>query len=283
MKEIISRFIPDPFYIKRKFRRTMGYSLNLNNPKTFNEKLQWLKIYNKNPKYTMMVDKYTAKKYVANTIGQEYIISTIGIWEKFKNIDFDLLPAQFVLKCTHDSGGLVICQNKDKLDISATKKKIERSLRNNYYWSGREWPYKDVKPRIIAEKYIGDNLRDYKLFCFNGIPRITLVCSERFMSSGLKEDFYDESWNHLDIQRPNHGNATSPIQRPNQYELMKILAAELSRDIPFVRIDFYEINGKVYFGEMTFYPASGFEGFIPEEWDMKLGEWLKLSSLKRAH
>lgn len=283
IKEYIGRLLPDKLFISYRFYKLMGYKMNWHDPKTFNQKLQWLKIHNRNLEYTILVDKYEVKKYISNIIGRQYVIPTIGIWDKFDEINYNDLPSQFVLKCTHDSGGLVICQNKDKLDISATKKKIEQSLRNNYYWSGREWPYKDVKPRIIAEKYIGDNLRDYKLFCFNGIPRITLVCSERFMSSGLKEDFYDESWNHLDIQRPNHGNATSPIQCPNQYELMKTLAAELSRDIPFVRIDFYEVNGKVYFGEMTFYPASGFEGFIPEEWDMKLGEWLKLPSLKRIH
>ena len=143
---------------------------------------------------------------------------------------------------------------------------------------GREWPYKNVPHRIIAEQYMADDLRDYKLFCFNGVPRMTLVCSERFTKDGLKEDFYDEAWNHLEVQRPAHGNASLPIQRPKQYELMKQLAAKLSEKMPFARIDFYEIDEKVYFGEITFYPASGFEGFTPEEWDLKLGEWIELPS-----
>lgn len=254
----------------------MGYSLNLKNPKTFNEKLQWLKINNRNPEYTTMVDKYAVKKYIAEKIGPEYIIPTLGVWDSFNEIDFDALPDQFVLKCTHDSGGLIVCHDKSKLDMDAVRKKIETSLSNNFYYMGREWPYKNVPHRIIAEQYMADDLRDYKLFCFDGVPRMTLVCSERFTKDGLKEDFYDEGWNHLDNQRPAHGNAVLPIARPKQYELMKELAAKLSEKMPFARIDFYEINEKVYFGEITFYLASGFEGFIPEEWDLKLGDWIKL-------
>ena len=173
------------------------------------------------------------------------------------------------------------CNDKSKLDIEKAKEKIEKSLKSNFYWLGREWPYKNVKPRIIAEQYMADNLRDYKLFCFNGTPRMTLVCSERFTEDGLKEDFYDEAWNHLSIQRPAHSNAILPIQRPKQYELMRRLAAKLSEKMSFARIDFYEINEKVYFGEITFYPASGFEGFRPEEWDLKLGEWIELPGGER--
>lgn len=276
MLEIIKRVVPDSVYLKLRFKKIMGYPLDLNNPKTFNEKLQWLKLYNRNPEHTTMVDKFAVKKYIADKIGPEYIIPTLGVWDSFDDIDFDALPDQFVLKCTHDSGGLVICRDKAKLNYKEAKEKIEKSLANNYFYSGREWPYKNVPHRIIAEQYMADNLRDYKLFCFNGVPRMTLVCSERFTKDGLKEDFYDESWNHLDIQRPAHGNAILHIARPNQYELMKELAMKLSEHIPFARIDFYEINEKVYFGEITFYPASGFEGFKPEEWDLKLGEWIKL-------
>lgn len=276
MDSRISKWIPDCIYLKRKFKKIMGYSLNLKNPKTFNEKLQWLKINNRNPEYTTMVDKYAVKKYIADKIGPEYIIPTLGVWDKFDEIDFDALPNQFVLKCTHDSGGLIVCQDKSILDIDAARKKIEASLSNNFYYMGREWPYKNVPHRIIAEQYMADDLRDYKLFCFNGVPRMTLVCSERFTKDGLKEDFYDEAWNHLNVQRPAHGNAVLPIERPKQYELMKELAAKLSEKMPFARIDFYEINDKVYFGEITFYPASSFEGFKPEKWDLKLGEWVKL-------
>lgn len=273
------KFLPDKTYLSIKYKWIFKTEIDWRCPKTFNEKLQWLKLYDRNPMYTVMVDKYAVKKYVSSIIGSQYIIPTIGVWDKFDDIDFDELPSRFVLKCTHDSGGLVICSNKEQLDILLAKEKLENSLRTNYYWSGREWPYKNVKPRIIAEQYIGDNLLDYKLFCFNGKPRLTLVCSERFSKGGLKEDFYDELWNHLNIQRKSHCNANLPIPEPKQYELMKLLAGKLSSRMTFARIDFYEINGKVYFGEITLYPASGFEGFIPKDWDLRLGEWIKLPLL----
>lgn len=270
------KFLTDKQFLSMKFQYIFGKKIDWKNPISFNEKLQWLKVYDRNPKYTILVDKYEVKKYIAKQIGEEYVIPIIGVWDKFENVDFEELPEQFVLKCTHDSGGLVICRDKKSLDYEAVRDKITNSLSNNYYFSGREWPYKNVKPRIIAEQYMADDLRDYKLFCFNGTPRMTLVCSERFSGGGLKEDFYDEEWKHLDVQRPTHGNSVYPIERPKQYELMKKLASKLSEKIPFSRIDFYEIDDKVYFGEITFYPASGFEGFVPEEWDLKLGEWLKL-------
>lgn len=268
--------IPDALYLKHKFRHVMGYPLNLAEPKTFNEKLQWLKLHDHRPEYTTMVDKYAAKQYVADRIGPEYIIPTLGVWEHFDEIDFDALPDQFVLKCTHDSGGLVICRDKSQLDMEAARAKIEQSLETNFYYMGREWPYKNVPPRVIAEQYMADDLRDFKLFCFDGVPRMTLVCSERFSEGGLKEDFYDEAWNHLNLKRPGHRNAILPIERPKQYALMKRLAGKLSETIPFSRIDFYEINERVYFGEVTFYPASGFEGFAPASWDSELGTWLTL-------
>ncbi len=277
----VLNLLPDTLYLKFMFRATLQRKLDLKNPTTFNEKLQWLKIHDRKDIYTTIVDKYEVKKYIAKKIGANYIIPTLGIWSSFDEINFDELPNQFVLKCTHDSGGLVICNDKSKLDIEKAKEKIEKSLKSNFYWLGREWPYKNVKPRIIAEQYMADNLRDYKLFCFNGTPRMTLVCSERFTEDGLKEDFYDEAWNHLSIQRPAHSNAILPIQRPKQYELMRRLAAKLSEKMSFARIDFYEINEKVYFGEITFYPASGFEGFRPEEWDLKLGEWIELPGGER--
>ena len=270
------KWMDDETYLKFVYRIALGKKLDLNNPKTFNEKLQWLKLHDCKDIYSTMVDKYEAKKYVGKIIGSEYLIPTIGVWNNFDEIDFNTLPDQFVLKCTHDSGGLVVCCDKSRLDMDVARKKIEKSLSSNFYYMGREWPYKNVPRRIIAEQYMADDLRDYKLFCFNGVPRMTLVCSDRFTKDGLKEDFYDEAWNHLNVQRPTHGNAILPIQRPKQYELMKKLAAELSEKMPSARIDFYEINEKVYFGEITFYPASGFEGFKPEEWDLKLGEWIKL-------
>lgn len=270
------KWMPDKTCLKFLYRIMFGKKLDLIAPKTFNEKLQWLKINDHNPEYTTMVDKYAVKKFVSDKIGAEYIVPTIGVWDRFEDIDFDALPDQFVLKCTHDSGGFVICRNKDKFNVDMARKKLKARLTNNFYYVGREWPYKNVVPRIIAEQYMGEDLRDYKMFSFEGVPRMTLVCSERFTEDGLKEDFYDEAWNHLDIQRPAHANAILPIVRPKQYKLMKELAAKLSQKIPFVRIDFYEINEKVYFGEITFYPASGFEGFRSESWDMKMGNWIKL-------
>lgn len=276
----VFRWMKDEPYLRFFFRIVMGENLNIKEPRTFNEKLQWLKLYERKDIYTTMVDKYAVKQHVAEQIGEKYIIPTLGVWDSFDDIDFDSLPNRFVLKCTHDSGGLVICKDKNCFDKKSARKKINRSLRNNFYWFGREWPYKNVKPHIIAEKYLEDigsnDLRDYKLFCFNGVPRIALVCSERFGRNGLKEDFFDEHWERLEIQRPSHECSDMPIPCPRQYVLMKELASKLSTGIPFVRIDFYAINDDVYFGEMTFYPASGFEGFNPNYWDTELGKWITL-------
>lgn len=230
-----------------------------------------------------MVDKYEAKKYVANIIGEEYIIPTLGIWDKFDDIDFDSLPNQFVLKCTHDSGGLVICEDKSRLDIKRARKKIVKSLRTNYYYLHREWPYNNVKPRIIAEKYMKDSqttdLNDYKLMMFNGELKCSFVVSNRYSTSGLNVTFYDQEWNVMPFER-HYTIDKRDIEKPVSYNIMLQLAEKLSKDIHFVRVDFYEIQGKPYFGELTFYPGSGFEEFTPEEWDYKLGEMIKLQSIK---
>ncbi len=276
------RFIPDKQYLQIMYRLRMGKKLNLDNPTTFNEKLQWLKLYDRKPIYTTMVDKYEVKKYVADIIGEEYIIPTYGVWDKFDDIDFDKLPDQFVLKCTHDSGGLVIVKDKSKMDKEAAKKKIEKSLKTNFYWVAREWPYKDVKQRIIAETFMqseqGGVLKDYKLWCFNGQHKITLVCSDRFSEEGLHEDFFDKEWNHLPIGRPKSPNSTTPIPRPENYGLMQKLAEKLSANIPFLRVDFYEVNGKIYFGELTFYPTSGFGRFTKSEEDIELGKLIPIQN-----
>ena len=426
---------PDEKYIKRKFKAKLGYSLNLDNPQTFNEKLQWLKLHDRKPIYTTMVDKYEVKKYVASIIGEEYIIPTLGIWDSFDEIDFDSLPNQFVLKCTHDSGGLVIVKDKSEFDKRKALKQIEKSLKTNYYYLGREWPYKNVKPRIIAEAYMEDRgtseLRDYKFFCFggvakcykvdfdrfiehranyftldgelmrlgeeicppdfekyiprltildkmkelaetlskghpflradfydvdgkiyfgeltffpasgfgkfiyegndellgswieltktmgggycliykdllcvlslkkkrekhdgladykihsfNGVPKVILVCNDRFTESGLTEDFFDTNWQHLDVRREKYGNALFEIEKPIELEEMLHLSSLLSEGVPFLRTDFYTINGKVYFGELTFYPASGFEKFVPESFDNRMGEWIALSETQRRN
>lgn len=272
------KWVNDKTHLKLLYRGFFGRKLNLENPQLFNEKLQWLKLYDRKPQYVQLVDKYGVKEYISKTLGSEYIIPTIGVWDNADDIDFDNLPDKFVLKCTHDSHSVVICTDKSKLDIESCRKKLNHALKRNYFYDGRQWPYKNVKPRIIAEQYLADNLRDYKLFDFDCTPRMTLVCSERFTKDGVEEDFYDEAWKYLSVKRPNHENSTFPIQCPKQYELMKKLATKLSERIPSARIDFYVIDEKVYFGEITFYPASGFEAFTPEKWDMKLGEWIKLPS-----
>lgn len=275
----LTRWMSDEQFLKKEFFLAMGKPLDLDNPKTFNEKLQWLKIHNRKPEYTTMVDKYAAKQYVADKIGSQYIIPTLGVWDHFDDIDFDALPDQFVLKCTHDSGGLVICKDKSRLDKKAAKRKIEHCLRRKYYYVHREWPYKDVKPRIIAEKHMtngtSEELNDYKLMCFNGKVKATFVCSDRFSNGGLKVTFYDTTWTRMPFER-HYPAAKEDINKPRSYEDMVALAEKLAQKIPFVRADFYEVKGKPYFGELTFFPGSGFEEFNPEQWDKTLGDWIEL-------
>lgn len=275
-----ARIWPDRLYLKTLFLLTMGSKLSLNKPKTYNEKLQWLKLYDRKPEYTRMVCKVEAKEYVSSIIGQEYIIPTLGVYNSVEEIDFDKLPNQFVLKCTHDSGGIVICKDKHKLDIEGAKNKLKKGLKVNYYYQNREWPYKNVVPRIIAEQYMEDGkteeLRDYKFFCFDGEVKALFIASERMIEGEeTKFDFFDADFNHLPFLN-GHPNAKIPPQIPSQFELMKQLASKLSQGIPQVRIDFYEMNGKVYFGEITFFHWSGMTPFIPKEWDIILGNWIKL-------
>ncbi len=271
--------LTDKKYLEYRFLSDMGYKLNLKNPQTFNEKLQWLKLYDRNPEYTKMVDKYEVREYIKEKIGEEYLIPLIGVYDKFDDIDFDKLPNQFVIKCNHDSGGLIICKDKNRLDIETARKKINRSLKTNYYYSGREWPYKNVKPRIIIEKYMEDSnksdLIDYKLFCFNGIPKIVLVCSERFLSNNMCETWFDMNWKLIDMTESGH-RVDSTISKPKQLKKMVELSKKLSKNIPFIRVDWYEIGDKLYFGELTFYPASGFEKFEPKEWNKKIGDMLSI-------
>lgn len=272
-------WMSDEQYLKIAYRIRMGKKLDLDNPKTFNEKLQWLKLHDRRPEYTQMVDKIEAKKLVAKAIGEEYIIPTLGVWNHFDEIDFAKLPDQFVLKCSHDSGGLVICRDKSKLDKVAAKKKIEACLKHNFYWGQREWPYKNVKPRILAEPYLTDGsgeLPDYKVHSFNGVPKVILVCRDRFADSGLTEDFYTTAWEHLDVKRPEHSNAIKPDAVPGELAEMVELSQKLSEHIPFLRTDFYTIDHKLYFGELTFFPSSGFAGFEPKKYDKILGDWVAL-------
>ena len=276
----IAPIFPDKLFLKLLFRVRMGRKLNLDNPQTFSEKLQWLKLNNRKPEYTQMVDKVGAKEYVANIIGEEYIIPTIGVWDRVEDIDFDKLPNQFVLKCTHDSGGIVICSDKSKLDIAAAKAKLKRGLKRQFYAQNREWPYKNVKPRIIGEQYMVDEsgyeLKDYKWFCFNGEPKALFIATDRgIKGEETKFDFFDAEFNHLPFTN-GHPNANREIAKPKSFEKMKELAAKLSAGQPHLRVDFYDIDGKIYFGELTFYHWSGTMPFEPEEWDYKFGSWIKL-------
>ena len=269
----------DEIYVRVEYFIVFGKRLRLKNPQTYSEKLQWLKLHEGDPIYTRMVDKAEAKKYVTEIIGEEYIIPTYGVWNHFDEIDFDKLPDQFVLKTTHDSGGVIICKDKKTLDKNAAKVKLEKSLKNDYYYTSKEWPYKNVVPRIIAEKYMEDEsgeLCDYKLFCFDGKMKALFIATDRFTSGEeTKFDFFDENFNHLPFTN-GHPNATKPIKKPESFQQMKDLAEKLSQKIPHVRVDFYCTNGKIYFGELTFFHWRGFKRFEPEEWDFKFGEWFKL-------
>lgn len=272
-------WLSDRAYLKMAYRIVMGEKLNIDNPTTFNEKLQWLKVYDHKPEYTTMVDKYEVKKYVADRIGEEYIIPVLGVWDNFDDIDFDSLPEQFVLKCTHDSGGLIICKDKSKLDIKAAKAKINKSLKRNYYRNSREWPYKNVKPRILAEQYMVDknsfeSLNVYKIMTFNGTPKIVqAIKNDKTEYETI--DYFDTSWNLLDLKQ-NFPNSETPLRRPQQLDEMLRLAEKMCAGFAFLRVDFYEVNGKVYFSEFTFYSDTGMAHFTPSEWNRRLGDWIKL-------
>ena len=272
------RLFSDKFFLKCAYKAKMDKKLNLENPQTFNEKLQWLKLYDRKPEYTQMVDKYVAKEYVANKIGEEYIVKTFGVWDKFDDIDFSALPNEFVLKTTHDSSGVLICTDKRTFDIKKAKEKLEKSLKRKYYYVWREWPYKNVKPRIIAEKYLEEEgeeecLTDYKFFCFNGVPKIAYISKDN--SSNPHTDFFDMDFNHLNMRMKDPNSNILP-EKPKTFEKMKELAEILSKGIPHLRVDFYSINDKIYSGELTFFHNGGFGQIKPEEWDYKLGGWIDL-------
>lgn len=277
----------DLSYIKLQFKDVMGQELDIENPTTFNEKLQWLKLYDKNPKYTKMVDKYEAKKYAASIIGEEYIIPTLGVYDKFEDIDFEKLPNQFVMKCTHDSGGIVICKDKANLDIQEAKKKVNKYLKRNYFYNCREWPYKNVKPRIIVEEYMEDSvdkeLRDYKFYCFNGYVKSLMVATDRLNAEKeLCFDYFDENFKHLNLVNELHPNAKIMPHKPKQFEKMKELARKLSLGFPHLRVDFYEANGQIYFGEVTFYDMGAYLKIKPESWEKEWGNLIKLPNSKET-
>lgn len=268
----------DETYLRIEYFLGRKRILHLDKPNRFNEKLQWLKLHCKKEEYTKLVDKYEVKNIVGSKIGKQYIIPTLGVWDNFEDIDFSKLPKQFVLKCTHDSGGLVICTDKENFDVAKARKKINKSLKRKYFFEHREYPYKNVPPRIIAEKYMVDEsgwqLKDYKVFCFNGCPKFIEVDYNRYV--GHKLNVYDTNWNFVDFYMTSPNDRNIHIKRPKQLSEMLQLAKELSKDDIFVRVDFYSINDRLYFGELTYHPGCGMIDFHPDDYDLKLGKMLKL-------
>ena len=273
--------LSDKKYLERKFECCMGKSLDFEHPQTFNEKLQWLKLYDRKSEYTVMVDKYKVREYIKNKIGEEYLIPLIGVWDDPDDIDFDALPDKFVLKCNHNSGlGMCICKDKSNLDIKKVKNELRRGLAQDYYLTGREWPYKNVPRRIIAEKYMEDasgELRDYKFYCFNGVMKFVMINSDRNTDKPTRADYFDRDFNWLDFTW-GYSHAEVHPQKPEQFEKMVAIAEWLSKELPHIRVDLYDCNGKIYFGELTFFDGSGFDKIEPLEWDYKIGEMLKLPS-----
>ena len=272
------RFIPAKPYLQFVFRIKAGKKLNLKNPVTFCDKQNWLKLNDIRPEYTKLVDKIGVREYIKEILGEEYLFPIYGTWEHFKDIDFDALPEKFVLKCNHDSGSVKVITDKSKINKDELKKFFEDRLKLNPYVFGREYPYKDVKPCIMAEKFMTpddeDDIRDYKFFCFNGKPEIMFIATDR--STDVKFDFFDMDFNHLDITNI-HEQSGLDIQKPAMFDQMKEIAAKISKGMKFVRIDLYEISGKIYFGEFTFFHGGGFWPMNPNEWEYKLGQLIDIS------
>ena len=271
------KWMTDRFYIKVLWRMLMGYKLNLKSPQTFNEKLQWLKLYDRNPLYPTLVDKYRVKQWVADRIGEEYVIPSLAVYKSVDEIDLGGLPDQFVLKCNHDSGSVAICLDKESFDLEAVKLKLSRALKNNFYWDAREWAYKNINRLVFAEKYMVDtaytkDLLTYKFLCFEGEPYIMYITVK---NESIFENYYNMNFEPLDIHRK-WPNSTTPINKPECFEEMKRIASVLSQGFKHVRIDLYEVNGHVYFSEFTFYDWAGFFGFSPQIWDDTLGEKINI-------
>lgn len=279
LRHMFSHLFNDRTFVMLEYYFEVGKKLSLKKPMTFNEKLQWLKLNNKKTEYTDFVDKYKAKEYVRSVLGEKNIIPTLGVWDDFSEIDFSMLPEQFVLKTTHDSGGVVIVKDKSKMNVNAAKNTLEKSLRRNYFYEHREFPYKNVRPRIIAEKYMVDEsgveLKDYKVFCFNGVPRIIQVDYDRFVNH--KRNLYDTEWKRLPFTLKYPTDWEVDFPKPKNFDEMLRVSTKLSQGMPFVRVDLYNVDGDVYFGELTFFHGSGFEKFTPEEWNLKLGNWININ------
>ena len=273
-------WLPNKQYQKLQYYLNTGKRLNIKNPKLYQEKIQWLKLYYHNPIMTTLVDKAGVRDYIKSTIGEEYLVPVYGIYDKWSDIDFDALPNEFVIKCTHDSGSVSICKNKSNWDKIKAREIIEKSLSMNYFWRAREWAYKNVKPRIIIEEYLKDNkfedAPDYKFFCFDGKVRMFRINTGRHSKEGLKSNFYELPWKRMDIGEQGYANNLEEETMPAQFEKMVQLAELLSNGFPHVRIDFNYINDKIYFGEFTFYHNGGRHLFNPYESNIAIGNWLKL-------
>lgn len=279
------KFLPDELYVRLYYRLRVKRKLNLERPKTFNEKLQWLKFNDRDPQYSIVVDKYTVRKYISETIGEEYLIPLIGVWDKFDEIDFSKLPEKFVIKCNHDSGGIVICTDKSKLNIDKARKIINKSLKRQFYYVGREWQYKNIQPKIICEKFIGENdipPADYKISCFNGVVDNIMICLNRFSKNGNKADYFyfDKEWDFIPYNKNDKSLKEVPkIKRPDNLDEMISIAEVLAKEYYYARIDLYNDNGKIYFGEITLCPNSGFDADISFETDLLFGEKLEIPTI----
>lgn len=280
----LSAIIPEKFYLRVVFYLRTGYKLNLKNPKTFNEKLQWLKVNYRDWDYVKLVDKYAVKEYVTNKVGSQYVIPNLGLYKNTSEIDWKALPNQFVMKVTHDSGGVIVCKDKSTFDIEKAVKKLTHDLHRRYWKYTREWPYKYTSPRILCEVFINQqdaskDLLDYKFFCFDGVPRLLYVASNR--SSGVANfDFFDLDFNRLDVKN-GHPNSKEKLEKPENFQEMIDVAASLSKGMPHVRVDLYNVDGHIYFGEMTFFHMSGMVSFVPHEFDIQLGNMLVLPNKNR--
>lgn len=275
------RFLPDKTYIKLYYRLRVGRKLNVRNPETLNEKLQWLKFNYRFPLQSIVSDKLLVRDYVKEKIGEKYLIPLLGSWKEYSDIDFSALPNQFVLKCNHDSGGLVVCTDKEKLNHEEAKRKIEKSLKSNFFYIGREYQYRNIKPMIICEKFISDNGKvpmDYKIYCFNGKPDVILVCRDRFSKNTHRASylFFDQKWNFQPLDKGDENLQDVDIPKPENLDEMIEIAKKLSEDFVFARIDLYNIKGKIYFGEITLSPNSGFDPDIKYETDLMFGKKLEI-------
>ena len=276
-------WLPNHTYLRIMFRLQLGRKLHLRNPETYSEKLMWLKLHDHNPEYTKLVDKYAVKEIVSQKIGAQYVIPTLGVWDRLEDIEWHKLPNSFVLKTTHGGGntGVVICKDKSLFNKEKAIEKLKRSLKQDLYKTLREWPYKNVPRRIIAEQFIGaenSDLPDYKFFCFDGKVKALFVATERG-TGNVKFDYYDADFNHLDLTQF-HPMSGKVLEKPSNFDEMKQVAEKLSKGIPHVRVDLYDANGQIYFGELTFYHHGGITPFHPESWDYEFGKWLKLPQRK---